>query len=308
MLPAPGRIMNFVGVSTGTSFVNRVFDEWCRCLGVDGELVGIDVPIGSPAGAYRQIVEAIRGNPMIRGALVTTHKARMFEATGHLFDDVQNSASDLREIGAIFRVGKRLTCEATDPAAVSMALHRIRETVPNRVWHDAVVIGGGGAGLALAYVLASDPSLGVKTVTIIEASETRVKSIREVARAIECCCDLRIEYSPTGAADEYVERAASSCLVVNATGMGKDIPGSPLSSNCRIPIRSTLWDFNYRGTLQFLSQAKPCMHELEISLIDGWHYFVCGWYQVMTRVFGVDRSDHLFAAFERVAEGKKQGS
>ena len=45
-------------------------------------------------------------------------------------------------------------------------------------------------------------------------------------------------------------------LVVNATGLGKDRPGSPLTDDARFPRDGIAWDFNYRGDLLFLEQAE----------------------------------------------------
>ena len=44
-------------------------------------------------------------------------------------------------------------------------------------------------------------------------------------------------------------------LVINATGMGKDLPGSPITDRGLFPMRGIAWELNYRGELQFLHQA-----------------------------------------------------
>ena len=41
-------------------------------------------------------------------------------------------------------------------------------------------------------------------------------------------------------------------LVINATGLGKDAPGSPISDAAQFPLNGIAWDFNYRGDLVFL--------------------------------------------------------
>ena len=121
---------------------------------------------------------------------------------------------------------------------------------------------------------------------------------------IERRCQFEIERNPSGVADRFVERVSDNPLVVNATGMGKDILGSPLSNNCRFPFGSTLWDFNYRGERQFLEDARPVIEQFGLTLVDGWHYFICGWYQVMTLVFGSNRNETLLIAFECAAEDR----
>ena len=52
--------------------------------------------------------------------------------------------------------------------------------------------------------------------------------------------------------DRLVGRLKPSSLVVNATGLGKDAPGSPITDNAQFPAKGIAWDFNYRGELAFL--------------------------------------------------------
>jgi shikimate 5-dehydrogenase len=61
--------------------------------------------------------------------------------------------------------------------------------------------------------------------------------------------------------------------VVNATGLGKAAPGSPLPGPDAFPARGAAWDFNYRGPLTFLEQASAA----GIPTEDGWDYFLAGW-------------------------------
>jgi shikimate 5-dehydrogenase len=57
-------------------------------------------------------------------------------------------------------------------------------------------------------------------------------------------------------ADAVLAELPGGSLVVNATGMSKDVPGSPLSDRARFPIGALVWDLNYRGDLRFLRQAR----------------------------------------------------
>jgi shikimate dehydrogenase len=74
-------------------------------------------------------------------------------------------------------------------------------------------------------------------------------------------------------------------LVVNATGMGKDRPGSPIRPDARFPPRSAVWDLNYRGELELLRQARAQQDELGLLVEDGWRYFIVGWAAVIEEVF-----------------------
>ncbi len=69
--------------------------------------------------------------------------------------------------------------------------------------------------------------------------------------------------------------------------MGKDRPGSPLGDGVRYPRDAVVWEFNYRGTLEFLRQAQAQQAERGLLIEDGWRYFVHGWSQVVADVFDI---------------------
>ena len=75
---------------------------------------------------------------------------------------------------------------------------------------------------------------------------------------------------------------------MNATGLGKDAPGSPLTAAARFPERAIVWDLNYRGDLVLLDQARAQAHERMLQIEDGWTYFLHGWTQVIAEVFHID--------------------
>jgi len=79
-------------------------------------------------------------------------------------------------------------------------------------------------------------------------------------------------------------------LVVNATGMGKDRPGSPLSDGALFPENGYAWDFNYRGSLEFLGQAARQSGERNLHVEDGWTYFIHGWSQAIMEALHIDLS------------------
>jgi shikimate 5-dehydrogenase len=102
--------------------------------------------------------------------------------------------------------------------------------------------------------------------------------------------DVPVEYHLAPRAednDPLVDRLAPHSLVMNATGLGKDAPGSPLTVAARFPDGGYAWDFNYRGDLLFLEQARAQQDQRRLMVEDGWTYFVHGWTQVLAEVFHV---------------------
>ena len=77
-------------------------------------------------------------------------------------------------------------------------------------------------------------------------------------------------------------------MVINATGLGKDAPGSPITDAAQFPERGFAWDFNYRGNLVFLDQARAQAQTRQLTVEDGWVYFIHGWTRVIAEVFHVD--------------------
>ena len=88
--------------------------------------------------------------------------------------------------------------------------------------------------------------------------------------------------------DALLAALPPSSLVANATGMGKDVPGSPLSRQATFPQHAVVWEFNYRGSLEFLQQARAQQRGHELVVEDGWRYFVHGWSQAVAEVFDLD--------------------
>ena len=80
-------------------------------------------------------------------------------------------------------------------------------------------------------------------------------------------------------------------MVVNATGLGKDGPGSPITDGAMFPQNGIVWEFNYRGELEFLHQAMKQKADKVLLIEDGWDYFVIGWSQVISDVFDLEVPD-----------------
>ena len=69
--------------------------------------------------------------------------------------------------------------------------------------------------------------------------------------------------------------------------MGKDRPGSPLTDGVRFPRHGLVWELNYRGDLEFLHQAEANAEQYQLTIEDGWRYFVHGWSEVVSEVFDI---------------------
>jgi shikimate 5-dehydrogenase len=288
--PDDGTCMGFVGVSTGQSSIRKVFPAWSRTLGLPtGTLVGHDVVPGSPLEVYRDVVAEIRDDPRHRGALVTTHKVAVFQACRDMFDELDELATTFGEISSIYKRDGKLFGAAKDPVTVRLALEEfVGDDHFARTGAEVLVLGSGGSGMALSH------QLGVRAdrparVTCTARRDVQLAHLRELHERAGLPADL-FRYVVTKQpedADELLAELPPASLVVNATGMGKDIPGSPLTDGARWPREAVAWEFNYRGSLDFLHQAEAQREDKELTVEDGWRYFVHGWSQVIGDVFDV---------------------
>jgi shikimate 5-dehydrogenase len=291
-----GGYMGFVGVDTSGSSIMRVFPEWARILDLPTDrLVGHDLPVGASADAYVHLVERIRDDPRHRGALVTTHKMALYDAAHGLFDSVDPFALACGEVSSITKRDGRLLGHAKDPLTAGLAL---AEFLPAEHFATtgaaALVLGAGGAGTALTWDLQERDDRPTRTI-VTDTSLERLEHLRAV-HARRGTPDGAIEYVLVGTPESSTQLLADAppgSLVVNASGLGKDKPGSPLPDDAEFPRNAVVWEFNYRGSLEFLHQARAQEQERGLTVVDGWRYFIHGWTQVIAEVFDLDLTPEL---------------
>lgn len=280
--------MLFIGVTTGGSSILRVYEAWKPLLGLEGtSLVGVDLPLDTADEEYRRVVAGLRDDPEVRGALVTTHKIPLFLACRDLFDDVSTDAATLGETSCLTTGQGRLAAHALDPMTSGLALDAL---LPDPDGRQVLVLGAGGAGLALVHhLLTRADGAAPPRIVVTDVDRERLASVRRVERAAgaEGRCEL-VAVTGAGEGDAVLAGMGDGALVVNATGMGKDRPGSPLSRAARFPRGAIAWDFNYRGELDFLAQARAQADAAGLRVEDGWTYFVLGWTQAVATVFGLE--------------------
>lgn len=291
--PATRRTFYFIGVTTGSSSIRTVFPRWAEALGLgDVELVGIDLPLHAPAAQYRTVVEFLRDDELSLGALVTTHKIDLYNAAKDLFDEIDPLAELMHEVSCLSKRGGRLRAHAKDPISSGLAIDAFLppgyfETAPTEV----VILGAGGSAIAIDWYL-SRPSRGAdrpSSVVVTNRSAGRLETLRNVHDASGTDTPLVTRLSPTPEQnDAVVTSTTARAVVINATGLGKDAPGSPLTDAVPFPEGAVVWDLNYRGDLLFLDQARGQQAARSLQVEDGWVYFLHGWTQVIGEVFDVD--------------------
>ena len=305
MTPATQPTLYFIGVSTARSSIMRVFPAWARHLGLtDAVIRGVDFPIHADPAAYRDAVAFIKADPLSRGALVTTHKIDLFRACRDLFDVVDEHAATMGETSCISKRDGRLVCHAKDPISSGLTLDGFLPTKHfERTRAEVFAIGAGGSAIALTWFLMRRERGADRPAHIVVAdrSQDRLDEIRRVHA--EIASGVPVDYRLANENDAIVAALKPGSLVVNATGLGKDAPGSPLTDAAVFPQDGIAWDLNYRGDLVFHDQARAQRETRHLQVEDGWRYFIHGWTQVIAEVFDVaiPTSGPDFDALSRLA-------
>jgi shikimate 5-dehydrogenase len=226
-----------------------------------------------------------------------------------MFDDLSAATRRLGEIGMIVRRGKQILGDANDAISTKEVCNALLGQ--SRPWqmgcHEALILGGGGAGLALANTLVTQKPLGCKAISIAEVDKSRAAVVRQ--RVASWRSDVTIQVVETdGFADALVSVAGPGSLIANATGLGKDRPGSPVSDRVVFPLGAHVWEFNYR----FVPQSEPAFHEIaarqvkerDLTFRDGWDYFIWGWLVVMATSCSLPVEPY-YPEFKKVADATR---
>ena len=285
----------FIGVTTGKSTIMGVFPAWAKFLGLgDVVIKGIDFKPHDEPAAYREAVEFIKNDPMSRGALVTTHKIDLLKACRDYFDELDPYADLMGEISCISKRNGKLIGHAKDPITGGFAIEAF---LPPRYWAKtgaaALLLGAGGSSIAITSYLMQESHGDNRPskIVVTNRSQPRLDEIRHIHQQFESPIPTEYFLTPKPENnDAAVNNLPPGSLVVNATGLGKDAPGSPLTNNVVFPNNGVVWELNYRGDLIFLDQANTQEEIRHLQVEDGWVYFIHGWTRVIAEVFDIDIS------------------
>jgi shikimate 5-dehydrogenase len=310
--PATERTLYFIGVTTGQSSIMQVYPRWAKeALGLgDTVIKGIDLEIHAPAEDYRKVVEFIKNDPLSIGALVTTHKIDLYNATQDMFEYLDPYAKMFGELSSISKKDGRLEGYAKDPISSGLTLDSF---VPANYWAEKggelFIMGAGGSAIAIcSHLLKSSNGKNIPSkVVIANRSKPRLDEIEHLIKEINPDVPAEFHLTPnTEDNDKVLAGIKPNSLIINATGLGKDRPGSPLSDHCVYPKDSLVWELNYRGDLTFMKQAQAQVEEKNLYIEDGWTYFIHGWTQVIAEVFHIDITGEVFDKCDKIARDMRK--
>ena len=301
----------FIGVTTGQSSILSVFPRWAAELKLGpSKIVGIDLPLHASQEAYRRVVSFIKADPLSRGALVTTHKIDLFAACRDLFDEVDSLADLMGELSCLSKADGKLIASAKDPISAGLALEAFLPTAHfARTEAELFCMGAGGSTIAISWYL-TRPERGANRpsrVIVSNRSQARLDSIRRIHESFGVGVPAEYMIAPNPEDNDRLMAALKvGSLVINATGLGKDAPGSPITNAGVFPNAGLAWELNYRGDLLFLRQARAAATPRKLTVEDGWTYFLHGWTRVIASVFNVSipPSGPVFERLSELAGGR----
>jgi shikimate dehydrogenase len=296
----------FIGVTTGKSSIMKVFPLWMKVLGREEVVMeGMDCKIHDEPAVYRRAVAQIKYDPLSLGALVTTHKIDLLTAARDMFDYLDPYAQITDEVSSISKLDGCLEGHAKDPITSGASLDAIIEPgYFTRTKGDVLCFGAGGSAIATLLHLINKKDKGDRPYkfTFVNRSQGRLDHAKEMVGGLKT--DIEIEYicnSDPLVNDGIMEQFPPYSIIINATGMGKDTPGSPITWQGKFPMHSVSWEFNYRGELDFLHQSLAQVESRKVIVEDGWLYFVHGWTQVVAQVLHFDLTPALFDQLNQAA-------
>lgn len=279
----------FVGVTTASSLIHRAMPAWQPLLPARCGVRGVDIPLGAGREVYAALLDRVRGDESVAGAVVTSHKTGLYQAGLLRFEWLDPLAVACEEVNAIRRTPAGLHAWARDPVSVGRVVQQIWPGDGGRV----VCLGAGGTARALArYLGMARP--GVQ----FDCADTDTAAVQRLTGLAGWPVT---GYTGSGPWDHLVGAAPPGSLIVNATGLGKDRPGSPTTPDVRFPPESTVWDLNYRGDLAFLRQARCQATAAGLRVHDGWQLFCHGWAAALTVILGLPDDSGLGDRFAQAA-------
>ena len=154
--------------------------------------------------------------------------------------------------------------------------------------------------MALHFINKKDKADRPRRFIVTNRSEGRLLGMKAMVDTLET--DIEFIYVHTAdprVNDMVMSSMPEGTVVVNATGMGKDSPGSPITDDGVFPMHGISWEINYRGELDFWHQSMAQKESRDLFIEDGWLYFVHGWTQVIAEVLHIDLDP---ATFDRLNE------
>ncbi|HEX7471725.1 MAG TPA: shikimate dehydrogenase [Candidatus Limnocylindrales bacterium] len=224
-----------VAHSLSGPMLQAAFDE----RGIDARHELLDVTVPQLAG----VIEEVRGSDFLGAQVTIPHKERVVA----LLDRLTEEAHATGAVNTITKEGKRLVGHNTDVAGFKVALDRLvgRQKMPKQ----AVVLGAGGGGRAVAYGLITG---GFQRVVIFNRHLHRAEALVKFFTKSAAHMELRAMPWHVSIIESELTRTR---VLINATSIGLHGDASPLPAEI-IPSGLLVLDLIYNPPqTRFLREA-----------------------------------------------------
>ena len=241
------RALEFVGVTTGGVVDHEIFPLWATRSGSPRRRArGRDLPLGAPPEAFREAIARIRDDEATLGALVTTHKLALLRRRARPVRRARRARRAARR-GVVHLQARRPAARLREDPITAALRARRGSPAALRRGGDVLCLGAGGAGTAIVARPAGARRPAARRGHVDTDRSARALDAR--GRRTRRRRDARVDGPARASCSRRCRRGS---LVVNATGMGKDRPGSPLC-DARFPAGASS-----RGSSTTAASSTSC--------------------------------------------------
>ncbi len=251
-----------------------VLPSWTRRLGVKSVKVAA-LDVSSRTGDLQDIIEFIRTEHHARGALAPATRS-FTDLPEVIFDNFCPNATTLGLFDVIAKANGKMHCRFSMPAAAGAALDDILRTAgrqPAQLPHNALILGAGARGDALALDLLARADGALTEVTI---ADTDVKALNRSSAGLRDHpkSDLFAVRHIAHPADltRLMAMLPEGSLIVHAgTSEPRHMP--LIHKNALVfPRQSIVWDQTALGESLLLTEAALEQSVQNLILADGWRF------------------------------------
>jgi hypothetical protein len=241
-----------VGTPEDDSLITSLFPRWAQLLQLcETQVRKLDCDLYAQPAVYQNFLRFLKADPLSLGALLTSSKPNLLQNCKELFSSLDPSVVLGGHVSSVSKTGAQILvmgagCSATAFTAAVMDARHERNR-PSRVF-------------------------------VTDREKSQLQLIHKIHK--KASLNVPIEYhciTDAGDHDALLNSLIPGSLVINATGMGKYAPGSPITEKAAFPEGGYAWDFDFQGPLTFLKQATHRQHARHLHVEDGCAFYVHRW-------------------------------
>jgi shikimate 5-dehydrogenase len=271
-----------VGTPEDDSLITSLFPRWAQLLQLcETQVRKLDCDLYAQPAVYQNFLRFLKADPLSLGALLTSSKPNLLQNCKELFSSLDPSVVLGGHVSSVSKSAGRLIGHARESVASFSALENF---LPADHWvktgAQILVMGAGCSATAFtaAVMDARHERNRPSRVFVTDREKSQLQLIHKIHK--KASLNVPIEYhciTDAGDHDALLNSLIPGSLVINATGMGKYAPGSPITEKAAFPEGGYAWDFDFQGPLTFLKQATHRQHARHLHVEDGCAFYVHRW-------------------------------